>query len=198
MTAPSPTLRSDARRNRQRILVAAAEVFAECGVDAQMVDIASRAGVGIGTLYRHYSTKDELIQAVVNAWFEDLLAIAETCAAIPDGATAFRTFFGEMCASVADAAPLARALHTPFTTMPRPVPAEQRVVEVMAGLLRRAQADGAVRKDIVAEDLPPLLAIIEEAARDDLYARRQWDRYMTIVLDGLCSPVASPLEPRVQ
>ena len=198
MTASAPALRADARRNRERILLAAAEMFGECGVDVQIVDIAARAGVGTGTLYRHFSTKDELIYAVVNTWFEDLFAVVETCASIPDAATAFRSFFAELCACAAEAAPLARALHTPLTTMPRPVPAERRVVEVMGDVLRRAQREGVVRADIVAEDLPPLLAVVENAARDDLYAHRQWQRYMTILFDGISSPLASPLEPRVQ
>ncbi|RPI08306.1 MAG: TetR/AcrR family transcriptional regulator [Actinobacteria bacterium] len=196
MTPATPTLRSDARRNRQRILVAAAEVFAEGGVDAQMTDIAARAGVGIGTLYRHYSTKEELIYAVVNAWFEDLLTATEEAAEIADPATSFRTFFAEMCARVASAATLARALHTPFTTMPRPVPAERRVMEIMRELVDRAQVAGALRRDIVADDLPPLLATIAEASHDDFYAHRQWQRYMELILDGLCSATPSPLTRR--
>lgn len=196
MTPATPALRSDARRNRQRILVAAAEVFAEGGVDAQMTDIAARAEVGIGTLYRHYSTKEELIYSVVNAWFEDLLTATEQAAQIADPATSFRTFFGEMCARVAGAATLARALHTPFTTMPRPVPAERRVVEIMRDLVDRAQVAGTLRRDIVAEDLPPLLATIAEASHDDFYAHRQWQRYMELIMDGLCTSTPSPLAPR--
>ena len=196
MTPATPTLRSDARRNRQRILVAAAEVFAEGGVDAQMTDIAARAGVGIGTLYRHYSTKEELIYSVVNAWFEDLLTATEEAAEIADPATSFRTFFAEMCARVASAATLARALHTPFTTMPRPVPAERRVMEIMRELVDRAQVAGALRRDIVAEDLPPLLATIAEASHDDFYAHRQWQRYMELILDGLCSTTPTELPAR--
>ncbi len=161
-----------------------------------MVDIASRAEVGIGTLYRHFSTKDDLIYAVVNVWFEDLLAIAERNVVIPDPAAAFRVFFLEMCASVADVAALARALQRPLTSLPRPLDAERRVVELMADMLRRAQGVGAVRADVVAEDLPPLLAIIEGASRDDLYANRQWQRYVMIVFDGLVTPIPSALEQR--
>jgi AcrR family transcriptional regulator len=197
LNASPSALRSDAIRNRKRILRAAAEVFAETGTDAQVIDIASRAEVGIGTLYRHFSTKDDLIYAVVNAWFEGLLEIAQRCVAIPDPAVAFRSFFTEMCASVADAAPLARALQRPLTAMPRPVDAERRVVALMGDLLRAAQAIGAVRQDIVAEDLPPLLAVIEGAARDDLYANRQWERYVPLVLDGLVTPAPSALEQRL-
>ena len=193
--APAP-LRADARRNRERILVAAAEVFSECGVDAQMTDIAARAEVGIGTLYRHFSTKEELIYSVVNAWFEDLLVATEDAAEIADPAVSFRQFFEAMCQRVANAATLARALHTPFTTMPRPVPAERRVVEIMCELVDRAQVAGTLRRDIVAQDLPPLLATIAEASHDDFYAHRNWQRYMELILDGLCTDTPSELTPR--
>ncbi len=142
--------------------------------------------------------KEELIYSVVNAWFEDLLVAAEHTATIEDPASAFRTFFVEMCTRVASAATLARALHTPFTTMPRPVPAERRVVEIMHELLDRAQNAGVVREDIVAQDLPPLLATIAEASHDDFYAHRNWKRYMELILDGLCTPVPSPLAPRTR
>ena len=80
--------------------------------------------------------------------------------------------------------------------MPRPVPAERRVVEIMCDLVDRAQVAGTLRRDIVAEDLPPLLATIAEASHDDFYAHRNWQRYMELILDGLCTPTPSGLTRR--
>jgi hypothetical protein len=80
--------------------------------------------------------------------------------------------------------------------MPRPVPAERRVVEIMCELVDRAQVAGTLRRDVVARDLPPLLATIAEASHDDFYAHRNWKRYMQLILDGLCTPAPSPLSPR--
>ena len=80
-TAPSPRwpgpapLRADARRNRERILKAARAVFADQGIDAQIDDVAKRAKVGVGTVYRHFPTKEALLDAIVREHFE---AIAET------------------------------------------------------------------------------------------------------------------------
>ena len=74
--APRP-LRADARRNRERVLAAAGAAFAEAGFDAQVEDIARRAGVGVGTLYRHFPTKDALVDALAEAHFGHLADLLE-------------------------------------------------------------------------------------------------------------------------
>src|SRR5262249_41876712 len=93
--APLRPLRADAARNRARILEAAREAFAESGLDVGVEEIARRAGVGKGTLYRRFPTKEALVRAI----FEDMLAelerLVDEVAAIPDAGDAFVRFLGE-------------------------------------------------------------------------------------------------------
>src|SRR3954447_640418 len=86
--APRP-LRADARRNRERVVAAAGVVFAEQGNDAQMDDVAKRAGVGVGTVYRHFPTKEALIEALAMDRFEKVLAVGKEALLNPDPWAAF-------------------------------------------------------------------------------------------------------------
>ena len=87
---PAPALRADPRRNREKVLAAAARaVFSEHGRDAQMDDVARRAGVGVGTVYRHFPTKEALIEALMVAAFEAIAAQAEAALEIEDPWEAF-------------------------------------------------------------------------------------------------------------
>src|SRR3954465_2303509 len=86
--APRP-LRADARRNRERVITAAGAVFAEHGRDAQMDDVAKRAGVGVGTVYRHFPTKEALIEALAMDRFERILAAGREALLNPDAWAAF-------------------------------------------------------------------------------------------------------------
>src|ERR1044071_6862695 len=88
--APRP-LRADARRSRERVVTAAAVVFAENGRDAQMDDVARRAGVGVGTVYRHFPTKEALIEALMVATFRSIASEAERALEIEDPWEAFAT-----------------------------------------------------------------------------------------------------------
>src|SRR5438105_3321948 len=85
-------LRADARRNRERLLQAADEVLAEHGVDASVDEIASRAGLGVGTLYRNFPTKEALLQALLVARIEPLIAAAREAASAADPGEAFVAF----------------------------------------------------------------------------------------------------------
>src|SRR5215208_7228554 len=78
-------MRADARRNRERVLAAAEEVFAEGGLRAQIDEVARRAGVGVGTVCRHFPTKHALVEAVLEAMYASLLEAAERAVAEPDG-----------------------------------------------------------------------------------------------------------------
>ena len=85
-------LRADARRNRARIVEAARELFAEHGLDAQIDDIAEQAEVGVGTLYRHFPTKDDLVAALAAEHFAALAELARECIAMEDPWDAFETY----------------------------------------------------------------------------------------------------------
>jgi len=86
-------MRSDARRNRERVLVAAEDVFSEMGLRAQIEEVARRAGVGVGTVCRHFPTKQALVEAVLEAMYESLLQDALQALEQRDPGSAFRTFF---------------------------------------------------------------------------------------------------------
>src|ERR1700680_4470101 len=86
-------MRSDARRNRERVLIAAEDVFSEKGLRAQVEEVARRAGVGVGTVCRHFPTKQALVEAVLTSMFESVLEQAREALAAPDPAEAFERFF---------------------------------------------------------------------------------------------------------
>jgi AcrR family transcriptional regulator len=176
-------MRADARRNRERILDAARAVFAESGADAQMDQIAARAGVGVGTVYRHFPTKDALLAQMVEQrfaafaeWADDALAVAD-----PWGAFAgFLTRCLEHCASdvgtqhalmTADSAHVAEAIarRTGLTSR-----TEQ--------LILRAQGSGDLRADFSIDDIPVVMCGLSSAMA---VGTRDWRRFLAIVLDGL-------------
>src|SRR3954462_1888894 len=89
----SRPMRSDARRNRERVLVAAEDVFSEMGLRASIEEVARRAGVGVGTVCRHFPTKQALVEAVLEAMYESLAHDAQEALDRSDPGEAFRTFF---------------------------------------------------------------------------------------------------------
>ena len=160
------TLRADAQRNLDRLLEAAGEVFAEQGVDASIDEIARRAGVGHGTVFRRFPTKDALLAAVLTKQMLQLSMTAELAYAEPDAGEAFDRFVR----NVADAYGRNRSL---IDAMKRcgATPEVDALVGAVARLLRRAQDAGAIRTDVTAEDV---LALVPTAST-----------YPEIVLDGL-------------
>ena len=153
------TLRADARRNRVRVLTAAQEAFADEGPSVPLDEIARRAGVGAGTVYRHFPSKELLFEAVVLDAIEQLAEQARERLSAPDPGEAFFEFF----ATVAERALLNKALCDALeaTTGLGFKAASQHVTEYRAAssaLLKRAQDAGAVRADIEAADLSALLA----------------------------------------
>jgi AcrR family transcriptional regulator len=181
---PDRPLRADARRNREMILRAAREAFAESGYNVPLDEIAARAGVGPGTVYRHFPAKDALFQAVVAARIEGLIDDARARARAEDPGNAFFGFLARISEEAAakrdlpDAIAIAGSLHD----------ALHAAFDV---LLRRAQESGAVRADIGTADLIVLLkgmfASIRDAspgaANPDLR-----DRVFAVLTDGLRQP----------
>jgi AcrR family transcriptional regulator len=154
--------RSDALRNRAKVLTAAEAVLAEQGLTARMDAIAARAGVGVGTVYRHFATKEALWQAIVEARVDALLAEAERLRAEADPATAFFTFFGRIVADAAAKKAYTDGLRDAGIDVKdgqgRQIAAMRAAI---TGLLTRAQAAGAVRGDVA---LPEVLALLRGAS----------------------------------
>jgi AcrR family transcriptional regulator len=181
-------LRADAERNRRRILVAAAEVFAERGLHATMDEVAERAGVGVGTVYRRFPNRDELIQALFEDRLEQFVALTEACLADPDpwgGLVAFLERTLELQAADRGLKELLHR-HAHVRSEDRLPQIRERVEAVLDQLLERARAAGQLRADVVATDLP-MISIMIGAAADlaQAEAPELWRRYLLLVIDGL-------------
>ena len=184
-------MRSDARRNRERVLAAAGDVFADLGLKAQVEEVARRAGVGVGTVCRHFPTKQALVEAVLEAMYEALLADAEHALTLPDPGAAFEAFFVEArglsgspsrprgADGQRDRPSHVRAADAPSPTSRDHPTRRQRTTRGHDPLRYRSRGrrDALLRRrplGALAGDLEPML--------------RQ--RYLTIILDGL-----RPIEP---
>lgn len=183
-TTATRRLRADAVRNRAKVLDAARAAFAEHGAEAQMEDVARRAGVGVGTVYRHFPTKQALAEALVEVRFDDTIAFVRGLIDDePDPWCALRRCFEHCAATQAKDRAWAGALLQMAGGIMGP--REHQVHELLAleeQLLVRARAAGVVREDLVATDLPALfcgLASVVQAGGEG------WRRYLELLLDGL-------------
>jgi AcrR family transcriptional regulator len=179
-------LRSDAERNRQRILSAAGRVFAERGLGATMDEIAGRAGVGVGTVYRRYPEKELLIDALFEERIDELARVGEQALAAEDP---WQGLVGYLEAAVAQQAAnrgLRDLLVSSTYGHDRVARARERLAPITAQLLERAQEDGELRPDLAANDVP-LLYLMLGAIVD--YTRAveptAWRRFFALVEDGL-------------
>jgi AcrR family transcriptional regulator len=187
-------LRADARRNRERVLAAAEEVFAEQGRRAQIEEVARRAGVGVGTVCRNFPTKQALVEAVLEAMFESLLADAQAARAEPDAGAGFEHFFNALAEFQARHRVLAEAMATDVDLPATAQPTKQALRRAISELVANAQAEGAIRADIGPTDVTMLFAGVAQttALAGELQARLR-DRYVSIILDGLRPDAARAL-----
>ena len=179
-------LRADARRNRERVLKAAREVFAEQGQEAQIDDVARRAMVGVGTVYRHFPTKEALLDALALDAFERILAVAaEQLARDGDPWEAF----SHVVSTGAEVLAGDRALSEVMAEMRGPLHVDEtlqrRMTETMTTLMERAQAAGALRADVILDDVVMVMCGIGTATRKPHICPEAWRRHVAIVLDGM-------------
>jgi AcrR family transcriptional regulator len=186
--------RVDARRNRIRLVAAARALLARDGVDVSTREIAREAGVGVGTLYRHFPTRDDLVDAVLEDAFEELVAAGERALAEPDAWQAFTRFVEEMLALNARNRGLKDVVETGRRGRTRAASMRRRIRPVVAELVDRAQAEGALRADFTPQDLSLLVwgsDRVNALAAD--VAPELWRRHLGFVLDGLRAAAATPL-----
>jgi AcrR family transcriptional regulator len=180
------TLRADGRRNRARILEAAEKVLVEKGTTVSTEEIARAAGVGIGTLFRHFPTKEELVEGVFVARLHRLADDATRLAAGPDPGEALASFLRQAVSQGEVKNALAAMLTSAGVDLHEAAgEAQQEVRRALGTLLRSAQESGAVRQDLRVADLIGLLAGTSKAieyAGQDAAAR---ERILSVVLDGL-------------
>src|SRR5258708_3466220 len=152
-------LRADARRNRERVLDAARAAFAAEGVSVPLDEIARHAGVGPGTLYRHFPTKESLIEAVVHHRLQRLAGEGAALRDAPDPGTAFFAFLDRLAAEAGPKRDLFDALASAGAEVgPAVTSAVDDLRAQIACLLVRAQRAGAVRTDIGSAELMALLS----------------------------------------
>jgi AcrR family transcriptional regulator len=179
-------LRADARRNRERILEAAREVFAESGVDAQMDDVARRACVGVGTVYRHFPTKEALMVELVRQKFR-LFAAGAREALERDGAPF--AVFADMLRRNADVCARDAAMQHALTGVGEHIwteaHAEQEELNRLSGeLIARAQRAGTMRPDVRATDIAMLMCGVSATMAHNAPGF-DWHRHLELVIEML-------------
>ncbi len=156
-TGADAGLRADAERNRQRIVAAARQAFAEGGIDVAMDEVARRAGVGVGTLYRRYPTRAALITAAFEPKMTAYANAAKEALVDPDPWRGFCGYVETICAMQAEDRGFTSVLTMSFPTAKRFEADRDRAFADFVTLINRAKASGKLRADFVAEDLPMLL-----------------------------------------
>lgn len=183
-------LRADAARNADRILRAAREAYAELGPDAPMDTIARRAGVGERTLYRRFPTKGELARAVIDQ------SIAETLSPVIERALRSRNPLRGLTMLIEAAIALGAREHNALTAARQTGSLTDVSVQLDAALVDltgRAQTAGLVRADLVADDLPRLVAMLYSVLGTMDPASDGWQRYVALVVDAISTSSPSRL-----
>jgi AcrR family transcriptional regulator len=179
-------LRADARRNHERILEAAREVFADCGVDAQMDDIARRACVGVGTVYRHFPTKEALLVELVRQKFRVFAAGART--ALERDGEPFEVF-ADMLRRNADVCARDAAMQHALSGVGEHIWAQaqaeyEQLNALTTELIARAQRAGAMRPDVLATDIAMLMCGVSSTMTHNAPGF-DWHRHLELVIDML-------------
>jgi len=181
--------RADARRNREKVLAAARRCMARDGLDAQMDELARAAGVGVGTVYRHFPTKEHLVEALALARFERLAELAHEALAKDDPWDAFEGFMRASGRIQSEDLALSEVL----VSRPEMMAAAAERVDILslvAELMGRAQDAGEIRPDAEPSDVPMLMCALAGTCRNP---KMNPERYIAIALDGLRAPGRSPL-----
>ena len=157
-------LRADAQRNRERLLAAAEEVFLERGAHASMEDVAKRAGVGIGTLYRRFPTRDDLLAAAYSERFLALVAASEARSSKVDALAALRAYTEDLVVHTGVYRGIAASLGA---LLQCGTPGCEATSKEGQRLLRSAQDSGAVRADVTFDDLVAVAMATSMATEQD-------------------------------
>jgi AcrR family transcriptional regulator len=179
-------LRKDAVRNRQRVIDAARDLFATRGLEATLNEVAHHGGIGVGTVYRRFPTKEVLFEAIFEDAIDEVAALADSGLEFDDSWQGFSWFVEQMCQATATDRGLREILFGKVDTCNRVDAARTRLVPKMAKLVEHAQKDGHLRSGISDTDMPILGllagAVSEFAGHVDADL---WRRYVAIFLDGL-------------
>ena len=154
-------LRRDAVRNRELILETAAAVFAEHGIEAGYDEIARRAGIGVGTVYRRFPERAELVRALFQSRVEEIVSIAEQAARMPDAFEALAWFLEKSLERQVTDRGLKEVMAGTITQDDHRMIGPDRLAPILADVLLRAQAEGTLRADVGVTDLGAQLMLVE-------------------------------------
>lgn len=184
-------LRRDAQLNRERIIAAAREVFAARGLNASLDDVAHHAGVGVGTVYRRFPSKEALLEVAMDERLEEHVRAAEAALRAPTGWDGLVEFLHRAASMQAADRGLRDLVLGADLHARHKARARDRIEPPIRQLVDRAHREGSLRPDVTVEDLAPLLMMVSEVAhhshtvRPDVYAR-----YLQLLIDGLRSSPA--------
>jgi AcrR family transcriptional regulator len=190
---PVGGLRADARRNREAVIAAAKKLFADQGLDAQMPDVARAAKVGVGTVYRHFPTKDDLVAAMAAERFERLAEQGRESLEAEDAWEGIADFIRFSAQIQADDRGLCEVMGSRPEVM-EGAARQAGLPELCEQLVKRAQRSGELRQDLDWEDIPMIacgLGRITQATMGPASGR--WPRLVEIILDGLRAPGSGKL-----
>jgi AcrR family transcriptional regulator len=177
--SPGKPLRADARRNRERVLKAARAVFADQGLHSQIDDVAKRAKVGVGTVYRHFPTKDALFESLVREHFEEIAGFAREALEQDDAWEAFSELMWRAAEHNAEDLGFCEAIASSDKSA---IIEEVGLIRSTSELIARAKAQGRMRPDATQDDVAILM--IGASAVMQLHPAA-WRRYISLMLDGL-------------
>jgi AcrR family transcriptional regulator len=192
-----PRRRKDAERNRRRILAGAREVFRDRGVGATLNDVAHHTGVGVGTVYRHFSDKEELIDALFEDMVETVDGYLREALDEPDAWLGFTRSLERVCEVQAFDRGLREVMLGTGRGPERQQQMRDRVAPIVDEVVGRAQQQGTLRADVTPPDFP-LLQLMLGAVTDHTGQPELWRRYLVLLFDGLrARPENTPM-PELQ
>jgi AcrR family transcriptional regulator len=184
-TSSERPLRADARRNREKIVNAARQIVAEQGEAAQIDDVARLAGVGVGTVYRHFPNKNALMGELVRMCVIECTTFAQECASINDPWDAFSGLIRRSCERMASDAAMRRTWQAADDeAVAYAAPAKVHLHDAAELLIDRAHASGQLRADFTVDDMGGLMCGLG-AAIDVMPEPERWRRLVEFALDGL-------------
>jgi AcrR family transcriptional regulator len=179
-------LRRDAEINRQRLLTAASELFAQQGLAVTLNDIAHHAGVGVGTAYRRFANKDEVIDALFEQRLNQVIALATEAVQDRDAWRGLTTFLERSLEMQLEDRGLTELLNNPQLKQHRVNEARDRIAPLVNALVDRAKAQGVLRPDVEGTDaifIQVALTGVMDSTRN--VEPTLYRRYLTIFLDGM-------------
>jgi AcrR family transcriptional regulator len=190
-TSVEKPLRADARRNREKVLAAARAVFSEQGVEAQMDDVARRADVGVGTVYRHFPTKEALLNALSDELFAVVAVYTRNQLTLDDPWEAFTRAMWFGAEKTAGDRAFSEILSATRPGQNRTCPGKEDLFVTIGELIDRCKAAGKMRPDVMVDDIGLMMCGVGSASQMEHPVPGAWRRHLAIMLDGLRAEAAS-------